>query len=173
MAEPRRAPIRLLVGASLLLAAGCTTITATASRGGVSVDAERRAEARVQYVQRVGCADRSTEAMAVEAVYGKADAWADRRRDPDYVPPEADYQAPLVRYPKSELVLGTAEAVLVVIFTNPDGSVASSEPVCSTREVFNRYALATVADNRYVAARVGDAGVRGVAFQTIIFSTYD
>ncbi len=173
MAESVRLLPTVAAIASMVWLAGCATVPATAAKNAALVaEAERNAHARVQYEHREGCVDRTTGVMPVDAIYAKANAWADARGEGDYSHPQVDYQAPSVRYPKSELAPGTAEAVLVIIFINPDGTVGSSEPVCSTRRVFDRYAQETVNGNRYVPARFGTRNVRGVAFQTILFSTY-
>lgn len=173
MAEPVRLLSAIVAIALIAWLAGCATVPATAAKNvALRAHAERNAEARVQYEHRQGCVDRTTGVMPVNAIHAKANAWADARGEEGYSHPQVDYQAPSVRYPKSELASGTAEAVLVIIFINSDGTVGSSEPVCSTRRVFDRYAQETVNGNRYVPARLGARNVRGVAFQTILFSTY-
>ena len=168
---------RLLVGLLVVFLAclpGCASVGATASVGGVpAVVAENQVAARVQYQHRQGCADRTLDLLQVDDVYRRADAWAVDRKRAGYTDPSVDYQAPRVKYPKSELRPGTAEAILVMILIRSDGSVESSVPVCSTSQVFIRYAQETVQGNRYAPARMDGDAVRGVAFQTIVFSTYN
>lgn len=168
---------RLLVGLLVALPAclpGCASVGATASVGGVpAAVAESEVFARVQYLHRQGCADRTLDLLQVDDVYRRADAWAVDRKRAGYSDPSVDYQAPRVRYPKSELRPGTAEAILVMILIRPDGTVESSMPVCSTSQAFIRYAQETVQGNRYMPARMDGSAARGVAFQTVVFSTYN